>query len=371
MNGLSEEVLLNHFSKYGHINKIFLLPGKSCSFVEFVNVDSAISAFENIHGKLNITQNEKPLYLSYVKTLPKDINADSNFELPPGLIVLKEFINEHEEKTLLTRCDFNDLSSTGNLKFRQVKHYGYEFRYDTNNVDKSSPLLKGIPIECDFLWERLKKETCIDFVPDQLTINFYKPGHGIPSHVDTHSAFEDPIVSLSLGSSIVMEFKHADGRHFKVHLPKRSLLIMSKESRYDWSHGIVPRKYDIIGTPNGLTVSERSDRTSFTFRKIRKGECDCIFKTKCDSYIKNKNTIENTIANELENVHVYNVYENIASHFSETRHTPWPNVLQFVQSLEKGSILIDVGCGNGKYLGHIRDIYEVRTYLFDVNKNHV
>jgi hypothetical protein len=50
--------------------------------------------------------------------------------------------------------------------------------------------------------------------------------------VDTHSAFEDPILSLSLGSSVVMEFRHQDGRVIPVLLPQRSLLIMSKEARY-------------------------------------------------------------------------------------------------------------------------------------------
>jgi hypothetical protein len=55
---------------------------------------------------------------------------------------------------------------------------------------------------------------------------------GIPPHVDTHSAFEDPVLSLSLGSSIVMEFRHQDGRAIPVLLPRRSLLIMSEEARY-------------------------------------------------------------------------------------------------------------------------------------------
>lgn len=51
---------------------------------------------------------------------------------------------------------------------------------------------------------------------------------------------------------------------------------------------------------------------------------------------------------ELENVH--NVYNEIGNHFSETRHSPWPNVENFILSLKEGSILLDVGCGNGKYL---------------------
>ncbi len=42
--------------------------------------------------------------------------------------------------------------------------------------------------------------------PDQLTINDYDPGAGIPAHADTHSAFYDGIVVVSLLSPVVMEF---------------------------------------------------------------------------------------------------------------------------------------------------------------------
>lgn len=50
---------------------------------------------------------------------------------------------------------------------------------------------------------------CIYYIcirPDQLTVNIYEPGGGIPPHVDSHSPFEESIASLSLGSDIVIEF---------------------------------------------------------------------------------------------------------------------------------------------------------------------
>lgn len=53
------------------------------------------------------------------------------------------------------------------------------------------------------------------------------------------------------------------------------------------------------------------------------------------------------------------VYEEIASHFSDTRHKPWPNVLAFVQALPLGSLVVDVGCGNGKYFGNKMGLFEV------------
>jgi hypothetical protein len=38
-------------------------------------------------------------------------------------------------------------------------------------------------------------------------------------------------------------------------------------------------------------------------------------------------------------------------------------VLQFVLSLPPGSILVDIGCGNGKYFGHHKQIVEVYLYI--------
>ncbi|OCL13087.1 S-adenosyl-L-methionine-dependent methyltransferase [Glonium stellatum] len=51
-----------------------------------------------------------------------------------------------------------------------------------------------------------------------------------------------------------------------------------------------------------------------------------------------------------ETEYVHTVYEQIASHFSSTRYKPWPIVERFLKSLRDGSIGVDVGCGNGKYL---------------------
>ena len=53
---------------------------------------------------------------------------------------------------------------------------------------------------------------------------------------------------------------------------------------------------------------------------------------------------------EIEKKHVYEVYDKISAHFSHTRYKPWPKVAEFLNSLEKDSYVLDIGCGNGKYL---------------------
>lgn len=42
------------------------------------------------------------------------------------------------------------------------------------------------------------------------------------------------------------------------------------------------------------------------------------------------------------------VYEVIADHFSATRYRQWPVVERFLRGLPSGSLVTDVGCGNGK-----------------------
>ncbi|CAD6249479.1 unnamed protein product [Miscanthus lutarioriparius] len=54
---------------------------------------------------------------------------------------------------------------------------------------------------------------------------------------------------------------------------------------------------------------------------------------------------------EIEKKYVHRVYDAIAPHFSATRFAKWPKVAGFLNSLRPGSIVLDVGCGNGKYLG--------------------
>ncbi|KAL5615115.1 hypothetical protein BROUX41_005174 [Berkeleyomyces rouxiae] len=56
-------------------------------------------------------------------------------------------------------------------------------------------------------------------------------------------------------------------------------------------------------------------------------------------------------ADTYEQAHVHAVYESIASHFSATRHKPWPLVCWFLQSRRPGAVGLDLGCGNGKYIG--------------------
>jgi tRNA (uracil-5-)-methyltransferase TRM9 len=62
------------------------------------------------------------------------------------------------------------------------------------------------------------------------------------------------------------------------------------------------------------------------------------------------------LADTYEETHVHGVYEAIASHFSATRHKPWPFVSSFLASRPPGSVGLDIGCGNGKNMAVNRDV---------------
>ncbi len=46
---------------------------------------------------------------------------------------------------------------------------------------------------------------------------------------------------------------------------------------------------------------------------------------------------------------VARVFDAIAAEFDGTRDRPWPEVLEFVESLPPGSLVLDLGCGNARH----------------------
>mmetsp|Transcript_11717 Transcript_11717/g.23846 ORF Transcript_11717/g.23846 Transcript_11717/m.23846 type:complete len:479 (-) Transcript_11717:74-1510(-) len=276
-------------------------------------------------------------------------HGEDEVKLPSGAILLEEFVSPEEERFLI---QWLDQQPWAQLAKRRVQHYGYEFKYGLRGVDRDKCLgpLPALFHEMG-LMERLV-EIC-GTEPDQLTINEYLPGVGLRPHVDTHSMFEDSILSLSLLSGVSFEFRRGveDGLEqvpgglselvCATWLSPRSLLLMSGESRYGWRHYIPLRKYDRLRPDETI---KRSRRVSLTFRRVRQSQiCSCAYPQLCDSQ-------QVPVPPPCEQEYVHETYEAIAPHFSSTRFAVWPGVREFLRSLQEFSIVADVGCGNGKYL---------------------
>ncbi|KAJ7239982.1 hypothetical protein B0H12DRAFT_1135462 [Mycena haematopus] len=110
----------------------------------------------------------------------------------------------------------------------------------------------------------------------QAILNLYHPGEGIIPHVDLLRRFGDGIVGVSLGSSCVMEFARVDkaaddASPLRLFLPERSVIVLSGDARYAWTHGIENRTTDLVGDADAQKIVQRGVRLSITFRWLLPG----------------------------------------------------------------------------------------------------
>lgn len=71
-----------------------------------------------------------------------------------------------------------------------MRHFGYEFKYGSNSVDKDNPLPFGIPEALNGIVRRIVEQGWMPVPPDQLTVNRYLPGQGnTPICILDHSDF--------------------------------------------------------------------------------------------------------------------------------------------------------------------------------------
>jgi alkylated DNA repair dioxygenase AlkB/SAM-dependent methyltransferase len=338
----------------------------------------------------------------------------------PGLVIVHDFITEAQEAALVAVLTGPQApwapsqanpSETGAVK-RRVQHYGYVFDYKTADVLRNRedpdadcpPMPAMLDVDPGSNEQNRQEdhshridETDLDAYLDhcvnkgegwgllagvaervrqydfnengqdgasrrypklnQLTINQYKPGEGIGSHVDTLSAFGDGLLSLSLNSGIVMEFRKVDAkdggdRKKLVYLPRRSIVLMSEAARFEWEHMIVTRTTDVH---NGELMS-RDLRISLTFRTALDPVGIPLPLIQSSSFPPtwgSKGSMTSTLRTPAcERDHVHAVYDAIAVQWHHTRGRRgvlWPGATRFLQELESGSIVADVGCGDGKY----------------------
>ena len=179
-----------------------------------------------------------------------------------GFRYIEDYIGENEHDWLLDQIDKHQWLE--DLK-RRVQHYGFKYDYKARKVNRDMRIGQ-LPEWLQTLSQKLYKENHMPAEPDQVIVNEYEPGQGISSHIDCEPCFGNMIVSLSLGSGCVMDFtnKRDKAKKIPVWLAPRSIIILRDEARYEWLHGIAPRKSDQWG---GQTY-ERQRRVSLTFRKV-------------------------------------------------------------------------------------------------------
>ncbi|KAF5206302.1 Alkylated dna repair protein alkb-like protein [Thalictrum thalictroides] len=310
--GISLDQIQLAFSKFGEVKSVCAADQSGARVVvSFSQESSAKAALEAFDGKPCPYLSGRILHIRYSSILQtsspsSQVNGFLSVSLEaselqiPGIYLLKDFVSSEEEEELLSAVDCRLWK---NLAKRRVQHYGYEFMYETRNVN-TKHCLGELP---SFLSPILKKISSFpnitdtgSIIIDQLTVNEYPPGVGLSPHIDTHSAFEGFIFSLSLAGPCIMEFrKYSKGSWLPpaiqstvtrgenpevirkaLFLPPRSMLLLSGEARYAWHHYIPHHKGDAV---RGDFIKRASRRVSFTFRKVRNGPCCCEFSQYCDS----------------------------------------------------------------------------------------
>lgn len=180
----------------------------------------------------------------------------------PGLQYIEDYLSDDEQSTILAHVEEGEWLK--DLK-RRVQHYGFKYDYKARKIDMGMHV-GDFPKWLKELSLKLHQEGYMPKEADQVIINEYEPEQGISAHIDCQPCFQDTIISLSLGSSCVMDFtnKFDKTQKIPIWLDPGSLIILSDEARYNWLHAIAPRKYD---KKNG-EKHERQRRVSLTFRKV-------------------------------------------------------------------------------------------------------
>ncbi|KAG9604675.1 hypothetical protein KCU77_g275, partial [Aureobasidium melanogenum] len=298
--------------------QIVELLAKPYALIEYASPDDAKAALE-VESKAIFAYAAPSVVESIMAKLPPNHPRPTflsawppTFEFSNGLILMHEFITKEEEEEMIREYHAATASRDGRALKRGAVHYGPHFDYTTFAVSKS--VSTPPPEYLTRLLSRLPARDDRD-IPDQYTLQHYPPGTGIPPHVDTHSAFEETIYSLSFGASTRMDFKLCGEKEsrrlrlpkrslgggnetpppphsppvevveekteeWELKLPARSLLLMRGPSRYGYTHGIKGRKHD----QDGPRLVARQDRYSLTMRKIKPPErigCNCEYGHVC------------------------------------------------------------------------------------------
>jgi alkylated DNA repair dioxygenase AlkB len=206
-------------------------------------------------------ESKSGLYQNLDNSLKTDvISKEITFPEIDGLIYVSNFISCREHDELIANVDSQVWLT--DLK-RRVQHYGYKYDYKNHKINRDM-YIAPLPEWALAIANKVHKKYS-DTLPNQAIINEYEPGQGIENHIDCKTCFWETVVSLSLGSPCVMNFIKDKGDAKKsILLEPRSLIILNKAARYEWTHGIAKRKSDTWNNNKFL----RSRRVSLTFRTV-------------------------------------------------------------------------------------------------------
>jgi alkylated DNA repair dioxygenase AlkB len=159
-----------------------------------------------------------------------------------GLNLIEEFISEKEEKFIISNIGEPKKNiNRSKLLRNSIKRYGSSLPYENDMVSAI------IPKYLDDISQKIVDKGYLDIKPNSVSINEYLKGNAIAPHIDSLTSGE--IISvLSLLSDATMVF-HKNEDEFSIKLPRRSLVQIRDEIRYNWKHSVLPvsdTRYSIV-----------------------------------------------------------------------------------------------------------------------------
>jgi alkylated DNA repair dioxygenase AlkB len=174
----------------------------------------------------------------------------------PGLRYIPGYLDNAVHDTLLAAVDSGAWRDVGH---RRMQVYGYSYELRKGGAYR----VEDLPAWAHALAQRLQRDELMVDLADQMIVNDYTAGQGIPAHIDA-PLFTDTIVSISLGSTCMMEFTTEAGAREEQFLEPMSALVIGGEARSQWKHAISAREHDLWSG----RVWRRGRRVSLTFRKM-------------------------------------------------------------------------------------------------------
>lgn len=181
----------------------------------------------------------------------------------PGLFAQNDIITPETEIEII---QWLDKQTWSDALSRRTQHYGYEYQYNTTTLQKSKEFQGPLEAIRQFLIDNKIMNRV-----DQCIVNEYYKAQGIGKHIDgkrgnNPNIFGPIIISISLGEDTNIIYSRNNLKE-EVYVPRRSLLVMSGDSRYEWTHEI-PRRATIKTDTEIVKKSDNYRRISLTFRSL-------------------------------------------------------------------------------------------------------
>lgn len=168
-----------------------------------------------------------------------------------GLYLIENFLTQTEEKFIVEIIRNSEWKKSRSGRRCQV--YGaFHDRNYTIIPGRSTPfpiwhdfiltaleeLSEDIPVVNEYLTNKIFSKLSSN-TTSEIFVNEYCKGDSLYPHFDHRTTYDDSIFGVSLLSSASLTFSRGKEK-IKVKIPKRSIYIMSGESRFSYRHSVEP-----------------------------------------------------------------------------------------------------------------------------------